>query len=308
MQVGEIKPANAAGRADGAARMLHYLTCITNVYGESVGPMTFEPPPVIGRFDEPEKPVGCPDQELFVNPPMAGVYTYYCQPTFAHLKATGLCHCGKRKRQHQEKANAVPLTDFELIPELEGFTPGIADALRWVLTEPDVEVLVAMAPALFEAIVRPRSQLRQPGGFKLRDPKHDPVMQMRNLGLTLNLIAAGSYTLLMVGGVVGMGAAIGGGAAVAGTGAASGVTLTVIQGGGATAGGAAAGGGAAAAAAMVLATLVARDASAGQGPLRTGATVLVAFAAPAGSAAPYTLVKKLGAEYVVVGRARGQGS
>jgi hypothetical protein len=92
-QIGEIKPANSEGYFQGNRKMIQYISCFAG-HGITVIPSTWAPlTDVVNIFEEPTRPIGCPQQELFLNPPLDGVYGYYCEPTFSHLMRTGRCSC-----------------------------------------------------------------------------------------------------------------------------------------------------------------------------------------------------------------------
>lgn len=96
LQIGEIKPANASGYAQGADDMAFYLTAVQSMFpSQSVRPLTLPLPPSITIFPNPQVP-SCPLQELFVNPPIGGVYGYFCRPSYGQLVGNPNCRCAPK--------------------------------------------------------------------------------------------------------------------------------------------------------------------------------------------------------------------
>nr|QNO51020.1 hypothetical protein EDLMLJLI_00013 [Methanosarcinales archaeon ANME-1 ERB6] len=93
VQIGEIKPANSEGYSQGDGKMAQYISCFAGQGITVVASTWVHPTEMVGIFEEPDRPPACPQQDLFVNPPLDGVYGYYCLPTFSHLMPTGLCSC-----------------------------------------------------------------------------------------------------------------------------------------------------------------------------------------------------------------------
>lgn len=90
INIGEIKPANATGFATGASDIVWYKKQL-ELLGMTVGYLDLPPP-----FDPIPFPTlappPCPQtQLLFVDPPVNGVYTYWCTPDFKELIKT--CKC-----------------------------------------------------------------------------------------------------------------------------------------------------------------------------------------------------------------------
>jgi hypothetical protein len=122
-EIGEIKPANEQGYADGITQIARYLTMIDSRYpGSTVRPLTKLLPPLIF----PTLSSDCPVQMLFVNPPVGGVYGYFCSPSYAELMRRG-CKCPpprlrqeEKKEEKKEKSaspSASPETLTENLPE-----------------------------------------------------------------------------------------------------------------------------------------------------------------------------------------------
>jgi hypothetical protein len=118
-EIGEIKPANEQGYSDGITQIARYVGLIASRYpGRTVKPLTKLLPPVIF----PTLSSDCPVQMLFVNPPIGGVYGYFCRPSFAELMRRG-CSCpAPRRRQKEEESEKKekekkPEKQKETIPE-----------------------------------------------------------------------------------------------------------------------------------------------------------------------------------------------
>jgi hypothetical protein len=99
-EIGEIKPANAKGYEDGITQIAKYIGLISTKFpSATIKPLTKLLPSVIF----PTLSSDCPVQVLAVNPPVGGVYGYFCKPSFAQLKRKG-CSCPTpRKMQEEEK-------------------------------------------------------------------------------------------------------------------------------------------------------------------------------------------------------------
>jgi hypothetical protein len=118
-EIGEIKPANEKGYADGITQIAKYIGLLTARYPSAViKPLTKLLPPTIF----PTLSADCPIQAIFVNPPVGGVYGYFCKPNFAELKSRG-CKCPiprkvqeedkneEKKRKNEEKKQTQSQTD-----------------------------------------------------------------------------------------------------------------------------------------------------------------------------------------------------
>lgn len=98
-EIGEIKPGNEQGYADGITQIARYAAMISRMFpGRTVRPLTKLLPPVIF----PTLSRDCPVQMLFVNPPVGGVYGYFCRPSFAELRRKG-CGCPIPRRVQEEE-------------------------------------------------------------------------------------------------------------------------------------------------------------------------------------------------------------
>jgi hypothetical protein len=92
VQIGEIKPANPAGLIEGDLDLFWYEDQLTKL-GFKVTRMVL-PPPVAALPFPTLAPPPCPaTQQLFVDPPAHGIYTYWCLPDFKDL--VGKCQCVK---------------------------------------------------------------------------------------------------------------------------------------------------------------------------------------------------------------------
>jgi hypothetical protein len=93
LKIGEIKPANANGYAAGAAKMSAYTLAYRAAFpGRTIEPLDLMVPPEVTIFPNPQVPA-CPLQTLWVNPPLDGVYGYYCLPPFSQLVWRPECNC-----------------------------------------------------------------------------------------------------------------------------------------------------------------------------------------------------------------------
>ncbi len=135
LRVGEIKPANANGFAAGADKMTKYITAFRASFPDNdIGPLTEVMDPWVGVFPNPRAPACF--QELFVNPPIDGVYGYYCQPPYSQVVWRPECQCDdgdkvrvprsneaeeketKKSKEKQEKPS--PVTNPTPAPAPEG--------------------------------------------------------------------------------------------------------------------------------------------------------------------------------------------
>lgn len=106
------------------------------------------PPPLASLVFQDPLAEGC-TQELFCNPPVHGIYTYFCEPDFAEL--VGTCEC--REEEPEPKENPVenpvenpievpvsPTTPVPVIPPVvtpppEGIPEGVPEGLPELLPE-----------------------------------------------------------------------------------------------------------------------------------------------------------------------------
>lgn len=99
-EIGEIKPANAQGYEDGITQIAKYIDLINMKFpNATIKPLTKLLPPIIF----PTLSSDCPVQMLFVNPPVGGVYGYFCKPSFAQLRSKCSCPAPRKKQEEGEK-------------------------------------------------------------------------------------------------------------------------------------------------------------------------------------------------------------
>lgn len=106
IDIGEIKPANAAGFLQGEQDLSWYGDQLEKL-GVSVGRMNLPPP--IDPIPFPTlAPPECPQtQQLFIDPPVRGIYTYWCTPDYKELIKT--CDCNKGRRKPVPQPHTVPV-------------------------------------------------------------------------------------------------------------------------------------------------------------------------------------------------------
>lgn len=108
--IGEIKPANAMGLAQGLSDIDFYTKLIRKTHGLDAKPLQVR---IDSRFlilPNPEVP-NCPrPQSIIVNPPTPeGVYTYFCTPTRKELWKDPRCRCWpkRKKKEKQDEKRKV---------------------------------------------------------------------------------------------------------------------------------------------------------------------------------------------------------
>jgi Domain of unknown function (DUF4157) len=138
-EIGEIKPANEKGYADGITQIAKYINLISARFPQAaIKPLTKLLPPIIFPTLSPK----CPVQILFVNPPVGGVYGYFCKPSFAQLKSRG-CSCPipqkiqeeeKVEKEEKKKEKKDRQTNPDSVPQLvvKPFEQQILDFIREV--------------------------------------------------------------------------------------------------------------------------------------------------------------------------------
>jgi hypothetical protein len=93
--IGEIKPANAQGLLQGDLDLFWYESQLMSL-GFRVHRMILPPPLVTLPFPTLAPP-SCPQtQQLFIDPPVHGIYTYFCEPDFSVLIRSCDCRRGRR--------------------------------------------------------------------------------------------------------------------------------------------------------------------------------------------------------------------
>jgi hypothetical protein len=96
--IGEIKSANAESLVKGEADLLWYETQIRDVMERELNVTRMILPPPLTALSFPTlAPANCPQtQQLFVDPPINGIYTYFCEPDFSVLIKGFSCRTGRR--------------------------------------------------------------------------------------------------------------------------------------------------------------------------------------------------------------------
>lgn len=106
LEIGEIKPATEDGYARGITDIAFYVGILKAMFPKiSIRPLTRPLPPIVFPTLSPN----CPTQALFVNPPVGGVYGYWCRPGFSELLSRG-CNCKtpEREREPERVPERVP--------------------------------------------------------------------------------------------------------------------------------------------------------------------------------------------------------
>jgi hypothetical protein len=113
-EVGEIKPASAKGYLRGAADIAFYTTALQSMFPDAVvKPMTRTVPGTV--FPNPKAGPGCPIQALAVNPPVGGVYGYYCEPPVSVIRSQSPnCKCG----EPENSPDVIRVPSLETISEI----------------------------------------------------------------------------------------------------------------------------------------------------------------------------------------------
>ncbi len=149
IDIGEIKPANPAGILQGDLDLFWYEEQLRKL-GFDVGRLTLPPPVEAIPFPTLAPPPCQPFQELFVDPPAHGIYTYWCIPDFAQL--VGQCPCTKQpplpppvKEKAKEKVREKGKRKTEE-KEKEPFKPPVPVPVPVPIAPRDITVLlVALA-------------------------------------------------------------------------------------------------------------------------------------------------------------------
>lgn len=97
--IGEIKPANPRGLLQGDEDLFYYTTQLEWL-GFKVRRLILPPPIEAIPFPTLAAAPCVQEQRLYVNPPVHGVYTYWCTPDYKILAASG-CKCGKQDDKSQ---------------------------------------------------------------------------------------------------------------------------------------------------------------------------------------------------------------
>jgi len=113
LEIGEIKPANEEGYANGITDIAFYLAALSAAFPSiTIRPLTRLIPPIIFPSLSPN----CPTQMLYVNPPVSGVYGYWCSPGFSESLRRG-CNCTRPVPRRVPERVPVRRTVPESTPE-----------------------------------------------------------------------------------------------------------------------------------------------------------------------------------------------
>jgi hypothetical protein len=139
VQIGEIKPANPAGLLQGDLDLFWYEEQLAKL-GFKVSRMVLPPPLAPIEFPSLAPPPCPPVQQLFVDPPVNGIYTYWCMPDFKEL--IGRCPCVKpppvREKEKVKEKKKVREEDREKFraPGPEILVPiALAALLGWAVKQ-----------------------------------------------------------------------------------------------------------------------------------------------------------------------------
>lgn len=173
--IGEIKPANPAGLLRGDMDLIWYEKKLKEL-GFSVGRLILPPPLRAIKFPTLAPPPCPPTQDLYVNPPVIGIYTYWCAPDFAEL--IGRCPCRtppppvpvKEKVTVKEQAREKGTEKApRAVPEPEVLIPVLAATLfAWALKK--AAGRVAAPATVLAAIVLLANGAEASIGFQGDDP------------------------------------------------------------------------------------------------------------------------------------------
>lgn len=240
--IGEIKPANASGYLRGANDMAFYLTNLAVAYPDSVIDILDWPvPEEVTVFPNPQVPT-CPEQILFVNPPVGGIYGYFCIPPFSRLVGRTECRCPRRRRERERERQRVPVevpvSEEERVREIEPVAPKLR-SMYYEFREvfevlplpvgpmpPGHTVVLTIPEAIFDSLEGIRANERLMRLIRV-DVRRNIPLQFRLLwsstaavilgaGVVAAIAVAAATALAPAAGaaVVGGGAATGGGGAV----------------------------------------------------------------------------------------------
>ena len=144
MAIGEIKPDNLEGIANGESDLRWYAKQL-QLMGIEVSRLNLPPPINKLTFPTLADPP-CPKyQDLYINSPLNGTYTYWCVPDFAEL--IGQCPCKKKRRRK-------PLPKPIRVRQPEGKEVKEKDKKQKREWRPGPEVLVPVGFALLGAAVK----------------------------------------------------------------------------------------------------------------------------------------------------------
>jgi hypothetical protein len=135
IEIGEIKPFDDAGiQHQEALKDLAFYYERLEASGEfDMIRLLTEPPPPPFPFLEPTRPPRCPIQTLHICRTDAGVYQYYCSPSWAEAQRNPDCQCGRRRERRRERQRQrdrvrdpidVPITPPVTVPDAPGVPVG----------------------------------------------------------------------------------------------------------------------------------------------------------------------------------------
>ncbi|MDP8993224.1 MAG: hypothetical protein M3N31_09285 [Actinomycetota bacterium] len=153
MAIAEVKPANAAGLLSGDRDLLWYEMQLEAV-GHKVTRLNLPPP--YGPIPFPTlAPPNCPQaQEMYLDPPVLGVYGYWCQPDYAELSRICDCRRGRRVPVPVPVRRPVPVAPRPVLEQIRDFVRDVVTSSRdaeqaarqWLITHPEVvEYLTTIA-------------------------------------------------------------------------------------------------------------------------------------------------------------------
>jgi hypothetical protein len=116
--IGEIKPANPQGLLRGDQDLFFYEDQLKKL-GFKVKRLTLPPPvrsldfPTLIPPQMPPNPRCPPTQQLFVDPPVHGIYTYWCMPDYYELRT---CSCRRKRDDTEELKKEKEKEETEKVP------------------------------------------------------------------------------------------------------------------------------------------------------------------------------------------------
>ena len=116
IEIGEIKPANEGGLEGGIGQLgerLRVLPTLKQYAGYQAVPLKYPvKQPIRFGTEAPfclKQPGFCFSQDLFVVPPVGGLYLYFCEPSYSELLKGG-CTCKCKERKDEEGGPRETLT------------------------------------------------------------------------------------------------------------------------------------------------------------------------------------------------------
>jgi hypothetical protein len=149
VEIGEIKPANVAGKLEGDSDLLWYEGQLKNL-GVTVQRLNLAPPADPIPFPT-LAPLDCPQmQGMFIGrmKPPDGIYGYYCEPDFKELILECDCKKGRRKKDDIRQPKDVPIPVPVPKPDVKPIPVPDTKGDRPPVTVPDVPIRpLAVVPA-----------------------------------------------------------------------------------------------------------------------------------------------------------------